>query len=103
MAGGEDRVWIGVACVAPLPGSDQERSGLKGGYGFVACRARSLDEGVRALGAELAEGGSALVGFEWLHRLEDTDRELREDDRALIDRLALYPVQFRDFERFRKE
>ena len=90
--------WVGVAYVTPAEGSEQEREGLAGGYGFVACRAETTGACVRALEEELLEGGTVLSGFEWLSRTVDNERELRPEDTELIARLREYPVQFKDFE-----
>lgn len=89
--------WIGLAVVVPLDGSDQKRKGLEGGYGFVAFRASTIDEGVKLLRLELAEGGAGLVGFDWLSRLQDDEHHLNETNAMLIKRLDNYPVQFHDF------
>lgn len=94
------QTWVGMAFVVPVLGSEQDKSGLKGGYGFVAYRDRGFIEGLKILKAELAEGGSDLVGFEWLHRIEDNERELRASDLELIERLDSYPVQFHEFDWF---
>lgn len=96
-----NQVWVGVAYVIPVLGSEQDRSGLKGGYGFVAFKADDLVNGVQSLRIELAEGGSDLVGFEWLHRVEDNDRALKESDFELLQRLDTYPIQFREFDWFK--
>ncbi|HEX8241752.1 MAG TPA: hypothetical protein VF574_18600 [Allosphingosinicella sp.] len=89
--------WIGLALVAPLDGSEQQSRGLKGGYGFVAYRADTIEDGIKSLRLELAEGGTDLVGFDWLSRLQDDEHELNEANAALVDRLDQYPVQFHDF------
>lgn len=94
---GTPETWIGMANVIPSSGSAQENAGLRGGYGLIVFQASNVSEGVSALFAELLEGGSTLVGFEWLRRLGDSDRKLTDLDTELIERSADYPVQFHDF------
>lgn len=89
--------WIGLALVIPLDGSVQKRSGLKGGYGFVAFRAETIEEGIKCLRLELAEGGADLVGFDWLSRLQDNEHDLEGDNAGLVERLDQYPIQFHNF------
>ena len=91
-------VWIGLAYTIPLAGSDQESRGLSGGFGFAAMRASSIDEAVRLLRAALAEGGSDLVGFEWIGRLQDHDQALSHNNAALVEKLDDHPVQFDEFD-----
>jgi hypothetical protein len=90
-------VWIGLAYSIPLAGSDQERRGLTGGFGFAAMRAPSIDEAVALLRAALAEGGSELVGFEWIGRLQDHHQPLSQTNAALVEKLRDHPVQFDEF------
>ena len=101
--GDKETTWVGVAYVVPKEGSFQERKGLLGGYAFVAFRKLSLDEGIKCLASELDEGGTKLVGFEWLNRIEDNEKELTDADHELMDKLLLYPVQFHDIHWFNEE
>lgn len=98
-----ESTWVGVAYVIPEKGSFHGRRGLLGGYGFVTFRNSSLSEGVKALANELSEGGTQVVGFEWLSRLEDNERELTVLDQDLINKLAEYPIQFQEIHWFAQE
>lgn len=95
--------WVGVCCVVPEEGSFQQRRGLQAGYGFVAFRSLSIASGVESLAFELADGGTRLVGFEWLSRLEDNERDLTASDLQLIEKLKDYPVQFYEIHWFISE
>lgn len=99
----QQTVWVGVASIAPLDGSEHQRKGLTGGYGFVAVRALTIEEAVRLLMSELAEGGSDLIGFEWISRLQDYDQDLNQRTADLIKKLDDYPVQFKDFHWHKEE
>lgn len=90
-------VWIGVASVVPLEGSEHQRGGLSGGYGFVAMLAPTIEEAVRLLKVELAEGGTDLIGFEWMIRMQEYDDTLNTQNADLVKGLNDYPVQFSDF------
>ena len=94
MTDNHQTIWIGSASLAPLPGSSYEMEGLKGGFGFVAVRATNIEEATKILRLELAEGGSELIGFEWLSRLEDYDQDLDQERATLVGRVNEYPVQF---------
>lgn len=90
-------IWIGVASVIPLAGSEHQRQGLSSGYGFVAMRAETIEEAVKALRIELLEGGSDLTGFEWVSRIQDYDQILNAKNANLVKKLDDYPVQFSCF------
>ena len=97
-----ETTWVGVASVLPKVGSFQEKRGLIGGYGFVTFRNQSLLKGIAHLSKELLKGGTELVGFEWLCRLQDNERQLLDSDFELIEKLDSYPVQFCDIHWFRE-
>ena len=97
MTSDHDTIWIAVASVAPLDGSEHQRVGLSDGYGFVAIRAPTIEEAVKLLRLELAEGGSDLIGFEWISRLQDYEETLNPKSADLVSKLEEYPVQFSDF------
>lgn len=97
MTSDHETIWIGVASIAPLDGSEHQREGLSEGYGFVAIVASTIEEAVRILRIELAEGGSELIGFEWLSRIQEYEESLNPKNADLVKRLKDYPVQFSDF------
>lgn len=93
-----NRTWIAMVHVKPKAGSEFERDGLRGRYGFVACTAPNIVDCVSIIAAELEGQGMSLAGFEWLSNLSDRKGELNDYQLDIVNRLGRYPVQFQEFD-----
>ena len=100
---GDKEIWLGMAVVTPSRDSEQQRQGLIGEYGFVACLSKDICDCVTLVCTELIAGGAIVVGFEYLLRTSDYEEELTDYHMELIEKLEIYPVQFRDIHWFASE
>lgn len=88
--------WLGRAVCSLEPGHEQLNGGYRGAILVFATCADDVVTAVRLLYEECLENKLRVIGFDYLFNLARLEREPSEYEEQLIEKLGLYPVQFKN-------